>query len=409
MSQVAVGPPNPKECDGRALALADFLRHHKSLKQRPGILNGKRQDFFRVKRALRALESSEYQKACNKKGSKLPKITTHAEALEAFRLLPLNRLAFRVQRMETQVALKAGLKPSKGVPVLVIQPRQEFGDDMYYVWFYEPVQIITYVYAALALVAIFAVVLFPLWPIKMRIGVWYMSMGLLGFLGVFFGIAIVRLILFSITYFVASPGLWIFPNLFEDVGFIDSFLPLYGWHGQSLLPQDKSLGKDRKKNKNELVGMEGLASLANQIGGAGNNAGHGQGAPGGPVRPLGAASPSMAMPGAQTTPGMPGASFPGQTGPLTPQQQFSLMLSQRVQMKAKEHSEKYGPPKTQQEAQKLQAKFVQEELQKIKAEVQAKTGQAGPVPVQQQQQASSAGGQSTRSSAKRIVTLEDDE
>ncbi|KAJ2561930.1 Translocation protein S62 [Coemansia sp. RSA 1836] len=27
----------------------------------------------------------------------------------------------------------------------------------------------------------------------------------------------------------APQGLWIFPNLFEDVGFFESFVPLYGW------------------------------------------------------------------------------------------------------------------------------------------------------------------------------------
>ncbi|KAJ2101225.1 Translocation protein S62 [Coemansia sp. RSA 922] len=27
----------------------------------------------------------------------------------------------------------------------------------------------------------------------------------------------------------APQGLWIFPNLFEDVGFFESFVPLYAW------------------------------------------------------------------------------------------------------------------------------------------------------------------------------------
>jgi translocation protein SEC62 len=408
MSQVPVAPPNTKECDPRALALGDFLRHHKLLKQRQGILNGKRQEFFRVKRAIRALESPEYQKALKRRGSKLPSITNRSEALEAFRLLPLNRLAFRVQRLETQAALKAGLKPAKGVPVLVIQPRQEFGDDMYYVWFHEPVQLITYVYAALALVAIFAVVLFPLWPVKMRIGVWYLSVGLLGLLGVFFGIAIVRLILFSITYFVASPGLWIFPNLFEDVGFIDSFIPLYAWHGQSALPQEqKQNAKDRKKNRNEMVGLEALGGAAAQMAG-GDHAGHNHGGPPTPGNPAAGAG-VQGIPGAPgpnpAAAGIQGLPRPGQAGPLTPQQQFSLMLSQRMQMRAKEHNEKYGPPKTPQEAQQLQAKFVQEELQKIKEEVQAKARQAGPLPGQE---ANLTNEQSDRPSPKRIVTLEDD-
>lgn len=74
-----------------------------------------------------------------------------------------------------------------------------------------------------------AVVLFPLWPLMLRQGVWYLSMGMLGLIGLFFAMAIVRLILFIITMFAAPPGLWLYPNLFEDVGFFDSFRPLWAW------------------------------------------------------------------------------------------------------------------------------------------------------------------------------------
>jgi len=54
-------------------------------------------------------------------------------------------------------------------------------------------------------------------------------MAALGLLGAFFGLAIVRLILFLVTIVAASPGIWLYPNLFEDVGFFDSFKPLWAW------------------------------------------------------------------------------------------------------------------------------------------------------------------------------------
>lgn len=72
-------------------------------------------------------------------------------------------------------------------------------------------------------------VMFPLWPTSMRVGVWYLSVGMLGLIGAFFGLAIVRLILWCITVLTVKPGIWIFPNLFEDVGFVDSFIPLWAW------------------------------------------------------------------------------------------------------------------------------------------------------------------------------------
>jgi translocation protein SEC62 len=71
-----------------------------------------------------------------------------------------------------------------------------------------------------------AAVMFPLWPPVMRLGVWYLSIAMLGLLGAFFGLAIIRLIFYIITVVVASPGIWIFPQLFADVGVVspDVFL-----------------------------------------------------------------------------------------------------------------------------------------------------------------------------------------
>ena len=63
----------------------------------------------------------------------------------------------------------------------------------------------------------------------MRQGVWYISVGVVGLICLSVGLTIVRLILFCITFFAVPPGLWLFPNLYEDVGLIDSFKPLWGW------------------------------------------------------------------------------------------------------------------------------------------------------------------------------------
>ncbi|KAG5360116.1 Translocation protein [Yarrowia sp. B02] len=238
-----------REISPQALAVADYLRNHKLLKQRPGILNGKRSDFFRVKRAIRALEDPKYKQLQSKPNSKLPPINSRNEAISIFRLMPINQMALRVDKLPTQTALMMKQKPEQGVPVLQVNPQQEFGDDMYYTWFYNPVPLTTYLYGALGVAAIFAGVLFPLWPIFLRQGVWYLSVGMLGLIGVFFGIALVRLVIFVLTWPTVKPGIWIFPNLFADVGFVDSFIPLWAWHGtpeRDLLPQKF---KNKKKKK----------------------------------------------------------------------------------------------------------------------------------------------------------------
>ncbi|KAL2278572.1 hypothetical protein FJTKL_14313 [Diaporthe vaccinii] len=223
---ITPGPPNPV-----AISLANFLRGQ-DLKLRTCILNGERKDMFRVKRALRALQSPAYEKA-RKKNPALPEITDRPSLENAFKLLPMSMLALRVEKSDPHAGHAHPPKRTKrvkGLWTVRIVPQQDAGDDMYYVWMYEGSQIKRKVYAALALIAIFIIVLYPLWPLKMRQGVYYLSWGFLCLLGLFFLMAIFRVILFCITYFVVSPGLWLFPNLWEDVSFVDSFKPVWAWH-----------------------------------------------------------------------------------------------------------------------------------------------------------------------------------
>lgn len=117
----------------------------------------------------------------------------------------------------------------KGLWTVKVAQQQDFEPDMHYAWIYEESSWKTKIYAGLGLIAVFTVVLFPLWPLFVRQGVWYLSVGAMGLLGLFFAMAIVRLILFCLTVFTIPPGFWLYPNLFEDVGFFDSFRPLYGW------------------------------------------------------------------------------------------------------------------------------------------------------------------------------------
>ena len=212
------GPPKPE-----ALAVAKFLQSQ-NLKQRTCIFQEKRKDMFKVKRALRALHSDAYAKA-RKKNPLLPEVKDRVTAENTFKLLPLSLLALRVSKIDPHAGHGHGKKKAKkGLWTVKIEQQQEAQDDYHYVWLYEGSQWKNKLYAAGALVLILAVVFFPVWPYHLRLGVWYLSMGMLGLLGLFFAMAIFRLILFLITMFAAPPGFWLFPNLFEDVGFFDSGL-----------------------------------------------------------------------------------------------------------------------------------------------------------------------------------------
>lgn len=183
-----------------------------------------------VKRAIRAIESPAYAKAAAKKGSLLPPVTDRASAENTFKLLPLSLLALRVSKIDPHAGHNHGKqKRVKGLWTVKIEQHQETDPMMHYVWLYEGPQWKQKAMAAAVVAGIFAVVLFPLWPIMLRQAVWYLSVGMMGLLGLFFAMSIFRLILFCVTVFVVPPGLWLFPNLFEDVGFFDSFKPLWGW------------------------------------------------------------------------------------------------------------------------------------------------------------------------------------
>ncbi|RDA91646.1 hypothetical protein CP533_0078 [Ophiocordyceps camponoti-saundersi (nom. inval.)] len=221
---ITPGPPNPK-----ALAVAKFLK---------------------VKRALRALQSPAYEKA-RKKNPLLPEINDQASLENTFKLLPLSMLALRVSKIEMDLGPN-GKKPKrvKGQWNVRVEQQQEAMPDMYYVWLWEGSQIKRQLYAALALVVIFIIVLYPLWPLKLRQGVYYLSWGLLGLLGLFFLMAIFRVILFCVTYFAVPPGLWLYPNLWEDVSFMDSFRPVWAWHETA---EEKKLKKKSKKKARTAV------------------------------------------------------------------------------------------------------------------------------------------------------------
>ena len=115
---------------------------------------------------------------------------------------------------------------------LTLNQMQQFRQEDLFAWFYEGPMWTTYL-GGLAMVAVLlAGVMFPLWPPTLRLGVWYLSIGVLGLIGLFIVIAILRLIFYVITVVVAPPGIWVFPKLFADVGAVSlSYSRLVGIRG----------------------------------------------------------------------------------------------------------------------------------------------------------------------------------
>ncbi|KAM7400337.1 hypothetical protein PAMA_004837 [Pampus argenteus] len=98
-----------------------------------------------------------------------------------------------------------------------------------YVWIYDPVHLKTFAMGLILVIAVIAATLFPLWPAEMRVGVYYLSVAAGCFVASILLLAVARCILFLIIWLVTGGRhhFWFLPNLTADVGFIDSFRPLY--------------------------------------------------------------------------------------------------------------------------------------------------------------------------------------
>ncbi|RCN47043.1 translocation protein Sec62 [Ancylostoma caninum] len=145
---------------------------------------------------------------------------------------------------------------------LEIHDVQVFNDDKdVYVWMFDPTPLYKKVIGFLMVLGTIVGCLFPLWPIWLRQGVYYLSLAGIGVFGVIVVVAIrrfflIRTILFGIIW-IATMGqhkLWILPNLTEvrSVTTVDS-------SNHSNLVQSPSFTdeeKDEEENKTQGKGSE---------------------------------------------------------------------------------------------------------------------------------------------------------
>ncbi|KTW27342.1 hypothetical protein T552_02325 [Pneumocystis carinii B80] len=214
-----------QETSQQALSLARLLRHQSSLKHRSGVLDGKRLDFFKAKYVFRFFESAFYVKKA-KKTTSLPSIKAEEDVIKIIRLLLDHALIQRVDKLSSR-------KDRRGIRSYRLQTsasQEEITQDAYYAWFYDFVPMSTFFLGLGTLILILIIIVYPLWPPKMRRIVYYLSWAALGVIILLIVITILRLFFYVITTTILPPGIWIFPNLYEDVGFVDSFKPLWDWH-----------------------------------------------------------------------------------------------------------------------------------------------------------------------------------
>ncbi|KAK6463184.1 putative translocation protein [Scheffersomyces coipomensis] len=247
-----------------AVNIANYLFQNPILKQRVGLMDNERDmSFFRYKRLNRALLSEDYKtRQANPRNGLIP-INDDAEAQRVLILLIQNQLIIPINKLHyAEIKAKRGWKPNKTKPTLTKGEKAFLDPDAYYGWLYAKPNPFQLLYSILAVIGVFTVILFPLWPYFMKRGVWYLSMAALGLIGLFFVVAIVRLILYVISLVALPKPFWLFPNLFEDCGVIESFQPLYGW--------EEPKKKKSKKSKASASGETAAATPSESVSSASN-------------------------------------------------------------------------------------------------------------------------------------------
>lgn len=130
------------------------------------------------------------------------------------------------------------------------------GPDVY-VWHFDPTHWTKFLLGLGIVIGSIVLCLFPLWPPWMRMGVYYVSVVAMGFVGLLLGLIVLRSIVFGVVWAVSfgKHHLWILPNLTEDCGFFESFKPAYSYTYKG--GDGKGAKKKKKKDKDSSSEAEG--------------------------------------------------------------------------------------------------------------------------------------------------------
>ncbi|GFS29349.1 translocation protein SEC62 [Nephila pilipes] len=121
-----------------------------------------------------------------------------------------------------------------------------------YVWIYDPIPLRTWITGTLMVIAAVLLCLFPLWPQTIRHYIYYLSVAAAFFLIFIIGLAVLRLVVFVLLWILTlgKHHLWLLPNLTEDVGFFESFWPLYKYEYKGGSTSEKK-SSSKKKHKDD--------------------------------------------------------------------------------------------------------------------------------------------------------------
>jgi len=130
---------------------------------------------------------------------------------------------------------------------LMAHPVQTFDPEGTYAWLIHASQRKLIFQSILLVIVGVVVCMIKVWPISVKIAIWWISLitliSMVGVIGL-------RLVLYSCLWVVGVRGVWLFPNLFDDDGsFFDAFLPLIARCVEDNGASGTSATKNQEKSK----------------------------------------------------------------------------------------------------------------------------------------------------------------
>jgi len=244
-----VGGPGSKE-DQRLQAVANWLRNEKrsGLHTKEAIQYEKRVDYFKGCKLVDAFVGTEGRpsKYTGKMAKEIP-VKSRAEAAKIGQELLRLGYFHRSQRVAHANSRRWELELING----------PFDEDSLYTWIYEGSKTKLYLMCAGMLIGALVLCMIQIWPLWMKIGVWWCSVTFLTTFGV---LCVVRLMLFCLMFIVGFRGIWLFPNLFDDnQTFAGSFMPIMGKADPVYVEEDSDeeywahMAKKKKKKEEEAA------------------------------------------------------------------------------------------------------------------------------------------------------------
>eukprot|EP00322_Chrysochromulina_rotalis_P023454 CAMPEP_0115849444 /NCGR_PEP_ID=MMETSP0287-20121206/11453_1 /TAXON_ID=412157 /ORGANISM="Chrysochromulina rotalis, Strain UIO044" /LENGTH=356 /DNA_ID=CAMNT_0003303413 /DNA_START=60 /DNA_END=1130 /DNA_ORIENTATION=+ len=238
-----LAPPEETNIDPKLTAVADWLRNEKrsGLNTKEAVQYEKRVEYFKGSKLIDALMGPKYK---GKVANDMP-IKTRAEAAKLAQELLKVGYIHRSQRIQHAHTRRWELEMYRG----------PFEEDGLFTWVYEGSKTKLYLMCAGMLIGALGLCMIQIWPLWLKIGVWWCSVTFLTTFGV---LCVVRLILFVLFWIVGFRGIWLFPNLFDDnQTFAGSFQPIFGKGDPVVVEEDSDeeywehMRKKKKKDGKE--------------------------------------------------------------------------------------------------------------------------------------------------------------